>query len=202
MDGSTDTADAPTVALVRDTEPARPPGKDPDAPFGRDAAGQAKAPYGLRKDGKPRLQGGGKRAGSGPNRSGPSAPGRAPGTRAAPPAVDYRPGIKGLIQLPAAALAFAGPTGQLDSWALTHYGPGIADGLNELAKIRPEVAALLDRVVSMGPYGLVLGPVLMLAVQLLMNHELIPIEIGKLAGGKTRDEIAADLLAKAPPRAA
>jgi hypothetical protein len=43
-------------------EPGPPPEVDKDAPFGRDEAGEALAPFGTRKDGKPRLSAAGRRA--------------------------------------------------------------------------------------------------------------------------------------------
>lgn len=91
--------------------------------------------------------------------------------------VDYRPGIMGMMQLPAAVLAFAGtnkPELAADAATITVYGPGVAEALNELAKERPEVAAVLDRILSVGPYGLIIAAVTPMVLQILANHGLIP----------------------------
>jgi hypothetical protein len=91
--------------------------------------------------------------------------------------VDYRPGIMGMLQLPAGVLAFAGmnkPELAADAATVTIYGPGIAEALNELAKERPEVAAVLDRVLSVGPYGMLIAAVMPLVLQVLANHGVLP----------------------------
>lgn len=91
--------------------------------------------------------------------------------------VDYRPGIMGMLQLPAGVLAFAGmnkPELAADAATVTIYGPNIAEALNELAKERPEVAAVLDRVLSVGPYGMVIAAVMPMVLQILANHGILP----------------------------
>jgi hypothetical protein len=104
-------------------------------------------------------------------------PRRLSGTSRKSSSVDYRPGIMGLMQLPAGVLAFAGmnkPELAADAATITVYAPGIADALNELAKERPEVAAVLDRVLSVGPYGLVIAAVMPMVLQILANHGVLP----------------------------
>jgi hypothetical protein len=57
--------DAFTAAMgvtARPREPAAPTDIDPDAPFGKDSAGAAIAPYGLTKDGKVRRSNAGRRS--------------------------------------------------------------------------------------------------------------------------------------------
>lgn len=91
--------------------------------------------------------------------------------------VDYRPGIMGMLQLPAGVLAFAGmnkPELAADAATVTIYGPNIAEALNELAKERPEIAAVLDRVLSVGPYGMVIAAVMPMVLQILANHGVLP----------------------------
>lgn len=107
------------------------------------------------------------RAASSPRRPKAAAP-RA-GTR--PKAPDFRPGINGMFQLAAAPLAFAQP---LDAMAVATHGPNIAEALNDLAQERPEVAAVLQRIMSVGPYGAVIAAVLPLVMQILHNHDMVP----------------------------
>lgn len=92
-------------------------------------------------------------------------------------APDYRPGIMGLLQLPAGVLAIAGlnkPELAADAATITVYGPPIAEALNDLAYERPEIAAVLDRVLAVGPYGALIAAVAPMALQILCNHGAIP----------------------------
>jgi hypothetical protein len=81
------------------------------------------------------------------------------------------------MQLPAGVLAFAGmhkPELAADAATISIYSPNVADALNELAKERPEIAAVLDRVLSVGPYGLLIAAVMPMVLQILANHGVIP----------------------------
>lgn len=106
-----------------------------------------------------------------------SAPRRISGRSRAKGGTDYRPGILGLLQLPAGVLAVAGlnkPELAADAATLTVYAPGVADAVNDLANERPEIAAVLDRVLAVGPYGALLAAVTPMVLQILCNHEVIP----------------------------
>ncbi len=127
--------------------------KDPDAPYGRKADGTPKA-----KPGRPSS-----------GATGTASSSRAKKSKAS---TEYAPAIEGLFQLIAFPVAFAYPA---DAAAITHYAPGIAKELDALAQVRPEVAAALDRVLSVGPYGAVIAATLPLVIQLLVNHGVIPI---------------------------
>jgi hypothetical protein len=90
---------------------------------------------------------------------------------------DYKTPILGLMQIPAGALAIAGmqrPVFLADSAAITIHGPNIAEALDQLANERPEVAAVLDRVLQVGPYGVLIAAVAPLALQILANHNVLP----------------------------
>lgn len=84
---------------------------------------------------------------------------------------DYRPGIEGIGQLAAGALLFVAPA---DGAAIMFHTPTIAQALNDLAQENPTVAALLDRLLQVGPYGALLAAVAPLAIQILVNHDKLP----------------------------
>jgi hypothetical protein len=91
---------------------------------------------------------------------------------------DYREGILGLLQLPAAALAFAGMNGKpellADSTTIAMHAPNIANAVNDLALARPEIAAVLDRVMQVGPYSVLIAAMLPMVLQILTNHGIVP----------------------------
>lgn len=99
---------------------------------------------------------------------------------------DYRPGINGIFQMVAVPLAFKAPA---DAAAVGHHGPNIAEALNELAKERPEVAAVLERLLAVGPYGLVISATLPLVLQILHNHDVIPEQMAVAVGATPKQEI-------------
>jgi hypothetical protein len=156
---------------------------DPEAPYGRTKSGVPR-----RKPGRPS------------NNTGPGIP--RPTKRASPKTakktvVDYRPGILGILQIPAFALGAAGQfneTFALDGAALSMHAPGIAEALNELADSNPAVAAALDRILAAGPYGAIIGACLPLAMQIAANHKRIPDMMARGAGAMPRDEFREMLL--------
>jgi hypothetical protein len=66
------------------------------------------------------------------------------------------------------------PVFAADAAAITIHAPNIAEALDQLANERPEIAAILDRVLQVGPYGVLIAAVAPLALQLLANHEALP----------------------------
>lgn len=109
--------------------------------------------------------------------------------------VDYRPGLLGVGQMGATVLAFVSP---LDALAVTDHWPGIAEALNETAKTNPALAGILDKVLAMGPWGLVIGACVPLAVQVLANHKLLPEQATTGLGALTREQMVARLAAVVP----
>lgn len=90
---------------------------------------------------------------------------------------DYRDGINGVSQIIATGLAIAGdknPVLLADAVAVTQHAPNISESLNSLAHERPEVAAVLDKVLQVGPYGLVIGAMVPLFAQIMTNHKIAP----------------------------
>lgn len=123
------------------------------------------APYGRFKNGKPRKNPPG---------------GKAPGTRTKArqkAATPYAEGINGIFQVAATGCIVLGqgkPAYVADAVAISEHGPNIANALELLANERPEVAAVLDRVMQIGPYGVVIAAVVPLVAQILANHNLVP----------------------------
>lgn len=146
------------------------------------------APYGRKSDGTPRRK-------PGPPKG--TAP-RAPRARSGPApkrgATDYRPGIQGLFQAVCIPLSFGAPA---DAAAVATYAPGIAEALNDLAKERPEVAAVLEKILQVGPYGALIAAVVPLGVQLAHNHNLIPEQMAVQLGATPKRQILAQLRAQA-----
>lgn len=130
------------------------------------------APYGRKADGTPRAKPG-RRTGSNPSTRRP--PARKPAPASAE--TDFKTPLLGLFQIPAGALAIAGmqkPVYSADAAAVTIHSENIADALDQLAHERPEIAAVLERVLQVGPYGVLIAAVAPMALQILANHNVVP----------------------------
>lgn len=99
-----------------------------------------------------------------------------------PQPLNRKQAVQGLFQAPALALFMASqsaPNDNLktallaDSATVTHYGEGIAEGAAILAANDPRFAAALDKIISFGPYGVFLTPVVQMFLQLAANHNQI-----------------------------
>lgn len=105
--------------------------------------------------------------------------------------VDYTPGVMGLFQIPAGVLGILGtanPTFLADSATITVYAPPVAVALSDLANERPEIAAVLDRVLAIGPYSALVAAVAPMILQILCNHGVVP--VGILGTTKPDDLVA------------
>jgi hypothetical protein len=98
----------------------------------------------------------------------------------------YADGVRGLLQIPAAVISIVDP---VDGFCIAQHTPPIADAVADLAVDRPEVAAALDRVLAVGPYGALLGAVLPLVFQLGHNHNLVPEPVAKAMGATPRKDV-------------
>jgi hypothetical protein len=153
--------DENTQRLADNVQPVVEPltGKDEDAPYGRKADGTPRDKPGRRP---------GQKTGTG-SRPRPRQTARA--------AVDYETPLLGLFQLPAGVLAIAGmqkPVFAADAGAITIHAPHIAKALHDLAQERPEIAGILDRVLQVGPYGVLIAAIAPLVLQILTNHGALP----------------------------
>lgn len=72
-------------------------------------------------------------------------------------------------------------TGQFaDAGAISMHGPGIAHEAAELAENNEYVAKAADFLCQVGPFAAIIAAAMPLALQLLVNHNILPAE--KLAG--------------------
>jgi hypothetical protein len=100
---------------------------------------------------------------------------------------DFTDDINGLLQLISTPLVIAGtnqPAYLADAMAVSHHSPQIASALNDLAKQRPEIAAVLHRILAAGPYAALITAIIPLAVQILTNHGGIPLETAMVLGAQ------------------
>lgn len=91
---------------------------------------------------------------------------------------DYTKGLTELLMVPAGVLGLVGSqTKRLDLIAdavvIEQSAPNIASAVSDLANERPEIAAVLDRILKAGPYGALLTAVVPMTVQILVNHKII-----------------------------
>lgn len=138
------------------------------------------APYGRFKNGKPR-------------KNPPKSAGSAPGVKRqykAKTKTDYRPGFLGLAQMGSFVASFFSP---LDAVAVTDHAPRIAEAVQVTADNDPKFAAAMDRILSAGPYAALISACVPMVVQILGNHDKVPGEIVKGMGGRTKQEVLADL---------
>lgn len=164
----------------------------PSAPYGRnldgtllDKDGQP-APLGLRQDGKAKRKPGPSK-GTGPSSAKAVKKG----------ASDYRPGILGVAQVPVAFLAGLGAASGndmflADAQIIGMAAPGIAEALNDLAQENRQIAGALDRLMKVGPYSALSLAVLPMAVQIGVNHGIVPPGIGSKMGAAYTPEDLAD----------
>lgn len=152
-------------------EPELPPPDDvdPEAPYGRTPQGRPyKRPREWREKTTAAMQRGAAAA----------AKMSTGGTRKKPAAgtTDYRPAIVGLLAIPAGVLGMLGrvnPAFALDGITLKIHAPAIATAVSDAASTNDMVAQALDKILTMGPYGALLGCLVPLALQFAANHKLI-----------------------------
>lgn len=99
-----------------------------------------------------------------------SAP-KSPASTRKTPGTDYRPGLNGLFQMAAAGLMLASP---VDAVAVMDHSPPIVEALQTTAEAVPAFADALDKILTMGPYGMLIAAILPLAAQVAHNHGWLP----------------------------
>lgn len=138
------------------------------------------APYGRFKNGRPRKN----------PPKGVSAPKPKGAAYKSKSKTDYRPGFLGLAQLGSFVANFFSP---LDAVAITDHAPNIAEAVQVTADNDPKFAAVMDRILSTGPYAALLGATVPMVVQMLHNHDKVHGDIVKGMGGRTKEEVIQSL---------
>jgi len=176
-----DSGDDPTVKVETET-------RDEDAPFGRKDDG---TPYKrdpaiyARRDSK--------------RRRGASAPKTSGGSKSKPKPSGYRDSVLGLVQIVGLPLAAAGTKNDVflaDLITLNATALGIADAVDQIAQTNPKVAAALDKLAEVGPFGLLIGAMAPLIIQGACNHGLVP--AGVMGAVAPDDLIAAAIAGEVP----
>lgn len=167
-------------------------GADPEAPWGRKADGTPRAKPGRptgTPDKAPRTRTRRRITVAGPKPKQQPRPKK-------PTTPDYRPGINGILQVVAAPLMVAGlksPALAADAAAIVHHAEDLSNALQETAEQVPGFAAVLERVLQVGPYGALLAAVMPLGMQLAVNHGLLSTEIGRALGAADPGDLIASL---------
>lgn len=164
----------------------------PDMAFATDGAGEQFDPAIHRTDdyGKPILN----KNGTYSKKRGRKAGQRVTSKSGSKHSVDYRPGINGLFQGICIPLSIAAPA---DAFAVSQHGPNVAEALNQLAQERPEVAAMLEKVLAIGPYGALVAAVIPMVIQIAHNHNAIPERLATQMGATPKRVIISHLTAQA-----
>jgi hypothetical protein len=159
-----------------------PEGFDPDAPYGRRPTGEPyKRPQATREKLAAALNGA--RAhkgipkaplrGSKPRKAASASTGKG----AAP--TDYRPAVASAVGLVAFGFSMVGKTTgsdalTLDAATLQLNAGGIAEVMQTAAAESQQISAVLDRLMTAGPWGDAVVLVLGIGTQMLANHKVIP----------------------------
>lgn len=145
---------------------------DPDAPWGRRADGTPRAKPGVKPG----------RATAGPRKAAAPGPRKATGAaskKANSAAPDYRAAIIGIGHLPIGLASMAAKlirddrtraAVQLDAITVKIHLPAVAEAVNSVAQDNAKVANVLDKIVSVGPYGEIIAAVSPIVLQCLVNH--------------------------------
>lgn len=98
------------------------------------------------------------------------------------PTTNPEEAIRGLLQIPATAVVMVGQrAGSValvaDGATVLVHGPAFASALAEVAENDPRVMAILEKLVSFGPYAALTTAVVIMGAQFARNHEAGPAPI-------------------------
>lgn len=170
---------------------------DPSAPYGRHP--ETGKPYKISAAKRAQLIANRHKGSSGirpPGKTSGPKKGSAASVRRGP---DYRPALRGLLALPTMALGVLATRNQafaLDAVTLHLYQTPLVDAVQDAAEQDERLAAVLERLNTVGPYGALVGVAVTMATQFAANHGRIP------AGEKFGTRTAEELLVEAEKQAA
>jgi hypothetical protein len=98
------------------------------------------------------------------------SPRRSAGPDPEPQPLNREQSVLGIFQMLAAGMSLVSP---VDAATLVVHSPPIASAVAETAANDPKFAALLDKILHVGPYGALLGAIMPMALQLAVNHGLM-----------------------------
>lgn len=90
--------------------------------------------------------------------------------RVRPEPKDYREAIKGAVQVPASVLLVKYPA---DACVLLANADSLAEVGQQLAEHDERIAALLEKVTEVGPYGAAAALIVTMGAQFMVNHGII-----------------------------
>jgi hypothetical protein len=102
--------------------------------------------------------------------------------------------VKGLLQIPATAVIMVGQRIEsvslvADGATILVHGPAFAQAIEEIAKHDPRVAAMLEKLVTFGPYGMFVTVCVIMGAQFARNHEAGPASILEGFGAVSPEQI-------------
>lgn len=105
---------------------------------------------------------------------------------------NYKDGILGILQL-VGGMAFA--VNPPDACAVIAHAENVAEATADLATADERVAAILDKLLEVGPYGALIGAVAPMVAQILCNHKVIKPGI---LGTLPEDELVSHVIGGGP----
>lgn len=141
--------------------------KSADADAAKEMPAPPKKDYGVKADGTP------KRAAGRPRKDKTQQPRVQTPKKPAAAKKDYTSDLKGLVQTLWGATAAFAPA---DAGAIQLHGPGLVKAWNDLAQENTNVARAIDWLTTGSAYGAVVMTTAPLIMQILANHQVLPVE--------------------------
>jgi len=153
------------------------------------------APYGKTRDGRVKTS---RRGRPRKDQTGPAGP--SPRAKRPPSSsntrsrkTDYTAGLTGILHMVAMPLL---PTLPNDAAAILISADEVAEAINTTAQERPEIRAMCEKIMTVGPYGLMIAAILKPVTQIAVNHGLIPPQMASKFGAVPPEHLSTLLAQK------